>query len=83
MTADLIKAQQGLARKAPADQAHRFDDLDHLRCTRAWIEAALRQVLDNDGSPTPGVDGMSWKDCKDAEKRDFENEQFRQHFLEA
>jgi RNA-directed DNA polymerase len=74
---DIIKAQQGLARKA-----HRFDDLYHLLCKREWIEEALRHVLTNDGSQTPGVDGMSWKNFNDAEKSDFENEQFRQHFID-
>jgi RNA-directed DNA polymerase len=79
---DIIKAQQGLARKAQANKAHRFDDLYHLLCKREWIEEALQHVLTNDGSHTPGVDGMSWKDFNDAEKSDFENEQFRQHFID-
>jgi len=82
MTADIIKAQQGLARKAQADKAHRFDDLYHLLCKREWIEEALQHVLDNDGSQTPGVDGMRWKDFNDAEKSDFENEKFRRQFID-
>jgi RNA-directed DNA polymerase len=82
MTADIIKAQQGLARKAQADKVHRFDDLYHLLCKREWIEEALRHVLDNDGSQTPGVDGMSWKDFNDAEKSDFEHEKFRRQFID-
>ncbi len=79
---DIIKAQQGLARKALADKAHQFDDLYHLLCRREWIEEALRHVLNNDGSQTPGVDGMSWKDFNDAEKSDFENEKVRQQFID-
>jgi RNA-directed DNA polymerase len=79
---DIIKAQQGLARKAQADKGHRFQDLYHLLCKREWIEEALRHVLNNDGSQTPGVDGMSWKDFNDAEKSDFENEKFRGQFVE-
>src|SRR5215469_15861334 len=82
MTADIIKAQQGLARKAQADKVHRFDDLYHLLCRREWIEEALQHVLDNDGSQTPGVDGMSWKDFNDADKSDFENEKFRRQFID-
>ena len=79
---DIIKAQQGLARKAQADKEHRFEDLYHLLCKREWIEEALRHVLTNDGSQTPGVDGMSWKAFNDAEKSDFENEKFRQQFID-
>jgi len=79
---DIIKAQQGLARKAQANKAHRFDDLYHLLCNREWIEEALRHVLNNDGSQTPGVDGMSWKEFNDAEKSDFENEKFRRQFID-
>ena len=67
---DIIKAQQGLARKAQANKAHRFDDLYHLLCKREWIEEALQHVLNNDSSQTPGVDGMRWKDFNDAEKSD-------------
>src|SRR6266566_6868405 len=79
---DIIKAQQGLARKAQADKEHRFRDLYHLLCKREWIEKALWHVLDNDGSQTPGVDGISWKSFNDAEKSDFENEKFRQQFID-
>src|SRR5260221_8051270 len=79
---DIIKAQQGLARKAQADKEHRFRDLYHLLCKREWIEEALWHVLDNDGSQTPGVDGISWKSFNDTEKSDFENEKFRQQFID-
>lgn len=79
---DIIKAQQGLARKAQVDREHRFRDLYHLLCKREWIEKALWHVLDNDGSQTPGVDGISWKSFNDAEKSDFENEKFREQFME-
>ncbi len=79
---DIIKAQQGLARKAQAEKEHQFRDLYHILCKREWIEEALRHVLNNDGSQTPGVDGMSWKDFNDAEKSDFENEKFRQQFID-
>ena len=80
---DMIKTQQGLARKAQTNRIHRFDDLYFLLCKREWIEEALQHVLNNDGAGTPGVDGISWKAFNDAEKSDFENEQFRQQFIEA
>jgi len=79
---DIIKAQQGLARKAQANRTHQFDNLYHLLCKREWIEEALRHVLSNDGAGTPGVDGISWKAFNDAEKSDFENEQFREQFID-
>lgn len=79
---DIIKTQQGLARKAEANRAHRFRDLDHVICKREWIEEALRHVLENDGAGTAGVDGMSWKAFNDVEKSDFENDKFRQQFID-
>jgi RNA-directed DNA polymerase len=78
---DIIKTQQGLARKAQTDRMHRFDDLYFLLSKREWIEEALQHVLDNDGAGTSGVDGISWKNFNDAEKSDFENEKFRERFI--
>ena len=80
---DIIKTQQGLARKAETNKAHHFEDVYHLLCKREWIEEALQHVLDNDGSGTAGVDGMSWKSFNDVDKSDFENEKFRQQFIET
>jgi len=80
---DIIKTQQGLARKAETHKTHHFEDLYHLLCKREWIEEALQHVLDNDGSQTAGVDGMSWKSFNDVDKSDFENEKFRQQFIET
>ncbi len=80
---DIIKAQQGLARKAETERTHHFEDLYHLLCKREWIEEALQHVLDNDGAGTAGMDGMSWKDFNDVNKKDFENEKFRQQFIET
>jgi len=78
---DIIKTQQGLARKAQTDRMHRFDDLYFLLSKREWIEEALQHVLDNDGAGTSGVDGISWRNFNDAEKSDFENEKFRERFI--
>ena len=79
---DIIKTQQGLARKAQRNRTHRFEDLYFLLCKREWIEEALQHVLDNDGAETPGVDGMSWKAFNDVDKNDFENEKFRRAFID-
>ena len=78
---DIIKTQQGLARKAETNRTHHFEDLYHLLCKREWIEEALQHVLDNDGAGTAGVDGMSWKSFNDVNKSDFENEKFREQFI--
>lgn len=80
---DIIKTQQGLARKAEGNRTHRFEDLYHVICKREWIETALQHVLDNDGAGTAGVDGISWKDFNDAEKSDVENERFREQFIQT
>jgi hypothetical protein len=80
---DIIKTQQGLARKAETHKTHHFEDLYHLLCKREWIEEALQHVLDNDGAGTAGVDGISWKSFNDVNKSDFENEQFREQFIES
>ncbi len=79
---DITKTQQGLARKAQTNRDHQFEDLYHLICKREWIEEALQHVLNNDGAETAGVDGMSWKAFNDADKSDFENEKFRQQFID-
>jgi RNA-directed DNA polymerase len=80
---DIIKTQQGFARKAETDRTHRFEDLYHVICKREWIEEALQHVLDNDGAGTAGVDGMSWKAFNDVDKSDFENAKFRAQFIAA
>jgi len=80
---DIIKTQQGLARKAEAERTHHFENLYHLLCKREWIEEALQHVLDNDGAGTAGIDGISWKVFNDVDKSDFENEKFRQQFIDT
>jgi len=80
---DIIKTQQGLARKAETDRTHHFEDLYHILCKREWIEEALQHVLDNDGSQTAGVDGVSWKTFNDVDKKDFEHEKFKQQFIDT
>jgi RNA-directed DNA polymerase len=58
---DIRKTQQSFARKATALPGHRFDDLYHLISREDWIATALDAVLDNTGSRTAGVDGLSKK----------------------
>jgi RNA-directed DNA polymerase len=56
---DIIKAQQGLARKAKAQPDHQFRDLYFLLSNEDWIAQALHKVLSNSGAKTPGVDGIT------------------------
>ena len=58
---DIQKTQRSFALKALNQKGHRFDDLYHLICRRDWIEQALNAVLDNTGSRTAGVDGITRK----------------------
>jgi RNA-directed DNA polymerase len=78
---DIIKTQQGLARKAQFDQVHQFSDLYFLLCKKEWIGEALQHVLSNDGATTAGIDGMSWRHFNDVNKSDFENGRFREQFI--
>jgi len=66
---DILKTQQSFARKAKAKPEHHFEDLYHLICRWDWIAMALGHVLSNDGSRTPGVDGISRKDLKTVEQQ--------------
>ena len=79
---DIIKAQQGLARKAQSEPTHQFRDLYFLLCQREWIAQALQTVLSNEGARSPGIDGMSLYSFLNPNKNETENERFRQHFIE-
>jgi RNA-directed DNA polymerase len=62
---DLHKTQTSLARKAQCQPTHRFGDLYHLICREEWLTEALHAVLQNAGSRSAGVDGMSRKHLHD------------------
>jgi group II intron reverse transcriptase/maturase len=62
---DLRKTQESFARKAQAEPAHRFRDLYHLICREEWLTASLKAVLQNSGSRTAGIDGISRKQLAD------------------
>jgi RNA-directed DNA polymerase len=66
---DLRKTQESFARKAKAQPEHRFADLYHLVCHQEWLAEALREVLNNAGSRTAGIDGVSRKQLADEEAR--------------
>ncbi len=66
---DILKTQQGFARKATAQPEHQFRDLYHLICRWDWIEQALQHVLSNAGAKTAGVDGLSKDHLETAEQQ--------------
>jgi RNA-directed DNA polymerase len=67
--------QHSFALKAKHDPGHRFKDLYHIICRKAWIEYALSAVLANEGARTAGVDGVTRKHFKDPTYRaDFVND---------
>jgi RNA-directed DNA polymerase len=79
---DIIKAQQGLARKAQANPTHQFRDLYFLLCKRDWIGQALQTVLSNQGARSPGVDGITFYRFADPNKTEAENDKYREQFIE-
>jgi len=68
-TVTIARIQTSFARKAVHQPEHRFCDLYSLLCSRAWIEAALGQVLSNRGSRTAGVDGVTVQRFEDPDYR--------------
>jgi RNA-directed DNA polymerase len=78
---DIIKAQQGLARKALTEPTHQFKDLYFLLCKREWIASALQRVLSNQGARSPGIDGMTVFKFDDPDKSQSENDLYREHFI--
>jgi RNA-directed DNA polymerase len=66
---DVRKTQTSFARKAKAEPEHKFQDLWHLLTRNDWIRSALTKTLANDGSKTPGIDGVNKSSLKDEEKQ--------------
>jgi group II intron reverse transcriptase/maturase len=70
---DITKTQCSFARKALTQPDHRFEDLYHHLCREEWVRRALQFVLDNSGSRTPGVDGVT--------RRSFASESYTDRFI--
>jgi RNA-directed DNA polymerase len=51
--------QKKLSRWATEDPAKRFTDLYSLLCNETWLRVAAHETLQNRGSGTSGVDGMT------------------------
>ncbi len=64
---DILKTQRSFARKALAQETHRFENLYHLICREDWITQALQHVLANQGAKTAGVDGITKVNLKTEE----------------
>jgi RNA-directed DNA polymerase len=57
-TAQILKIQEELAQRTLANPAHRHKRLYRLVCEAGWLRAGLEAVFTNQGSTTPGVDGV-------------------------
>jgi len=64
------RLQKRLAKKAIREPEHRFDDLFNLMYHPKWVEAALKQVLSNQGSRTAGIDGVTKQHLKNEKNRE-------------
>jgi len=65
----IVRPQRLLAAKAWHDKTHRFNNIYYFICRRDWIEEALKQVLDNKGSGTAGIDGQTVANLRKQEER--------------
>ncbi|HKA54234.1 MAG TPA: group II intron reverse transcriptase/maturase [Candidatus Binatia bacterium] len=58
-TAHILKIQEELAQQTLANPTRRHKRLYRLVCDGGWLGAGLETVLTNQGSNTPGVDGVT------------------------
>jgi len=58
-TVHILKIQEELARRTLADSAQRHKRLYRLVCDPIWLRAGLDGVFTNQGSSTPGLDGVT------------------------
>ena len=61
----ILSLQSGLATSATMRRRKRFRRLYPLLWRQEWLEQALKAVLDNKGSETPGVDGKRGSALRD------------------
>ena len=51
--------QKKLSQKATKEPEHHFENLYGLLCHEVWLRVAVHKVLQNKGSGTAGIDGMT------------------------
>ena len=51
--------QRKLSQQATEEPEHKFENLYNLLCNEVWLRVAAHETLDNDGSETAGIDGMT------------------------
>jgi hypothetical protein len=51
--------QKKLSQKATKEPEHHFENLSGLLCNAVWLRVAAHTVLQNRGSGTAGIDGMT------------------------
>jgi RNA-directed DNA polymerase len=68
---DIAKVQKLLATKAQYQPQHQFNDLYRYVRNREWLEQARRNILQNSGANTPGIDGVKARDLSDTDWREL------------
>jgi RNA-directed DNA polymerase len=68
---DIAKVQKLLATKAQYQPQHQFNDLYRYVRNREWLEQARRNILQNGGANTPGIDGVKARDLSDTDWREL------------
>jgi len=66
---DITRIQRSFARKAQAQPDYRFRDLYSLVWKPSFLAYALDCVLANQGSRSPGIDGITAKTLHDPDAR--------------
>jgi RNA-directed DNA polymerase len=51
--------QKKLSQKAEKEQEHQFENLYGMLCNEVWLRVAAHKTLNNRGSTTAGIDGMT------------------------
>jgi RNA-directed DNA polymerase len=51
--------QKKLSQKAEKEREHQFKNLYGLLCNETWLRVAAHETLQNKGSQTAGIDGMT------------------------
>lgn len=73
---DIAKIQKLLATKAQYQPLHQFHDLYRYVRNKDWLEQARRDILQNSGANTPGVDGVKGRDLTETEWRELVDQTF-------
>jgi RNA-directed DNA polymerase len=54
-----MKCRRNLVKKTEKEPEHPFENLYGLLCNEVWLRVAAHRTLQNSGSATAGIDGMT------------------------